>query len=88
MDQLKEMQQSDRPEGRKWALFMVAGGHFAGAVVRVGRPQQAEEDVAKGKKGKSKKPQPDTEILLHKTFHRYTSELTVFVIYTANDPAL
>ncbi len=54
---------------------MVAGGHFAGAVVRVQRPEDDEEneDGKASKKGKQKKPKPDTEVLKHKTFHRYTS---------------
>lgn len=26
------------PGGRRWAMFMVAGGHFAGMIVRVSRP--------------------------------------------------
>ncbi|KAJ7918760.1 hypothetical protein B0H13DRAFT_1991605 [Mycena leptocephala] len=42
--ELKRMQTG----GRTWAMFMVAGGHFAGAI-------------------------PDTEVLNHKTFHRYTT---------------
>lgn len=66
LDELKEMQQGRE---RKWALFMVAGGHFAGAVVRVSRPDAGEE-VGKTKK----KPKQDMEVLRHKTFHRYTSE--------------
>jgi Bacteroidetes VLRF1 release factor len=54
---------------------MVAGGHFAGAVVRVARGNivDGEDASAKPKKGKVKRPPPDNEILLHKTFHRYTS---------------
>jgi hypothetical protein len=65
-------------DGRKWAMFMVAGGHFAGAVVRVSRPDEDEENEDEGtakKKKKPKKPKPDTEVLKHKTFHRYTSNL-------------
>lgn len=54
-------------------MFMVAGGHFAGAVVRVSRdPDEDDEPSAKSKK--QRKPKPDTEVLLHKTFHRYTSK--------------
>ncbi len=48
---------------------MVAGGHFAGVVVRVSRPSIAPEQG----KGKQKKAAPEMEILRHKTFHRYTS---------------
>jgi len=71
LDVLKSMQ-IKRPNGRKWALFMVAGGHFAGAVVSVSRPGEEEEASASSKK--PKRPQPDTEVLRHKTFHRYTSK--------------
>ena len=74
---LKElrMMQSPVPEGRTWAMFMIAGGHFAGAVVRVGRPDDGDPDGENGVRKKPKRPKPDTEVLLHKTFHRYTSEL-------------
>ena len=65
--------QTPVPGGRKWAMFMVAGGHFAGLVARVSKPS---EGGAPPQKGKQKKPVPDVEILLHKTFHRYTSEQT------------
>ncbi|KAF9245288.1 hypothetical protein BU15DRAFT_85621 [Melanogaster broomeanus] len=60
--------------GRKWALFMVAGGHFAGAVVRVSRAVAEQDDVVSTKvKRKPPKPKPETEVLSHKTFHRYTT---------------
>ena len=50
--------QNGGAEGRTWALFMVAGGHFAGAVVRVKRPDDdGDDDLAPTKKGKQKKPQ-------------------------------
>ena len=74
LDQLKEMQNCKEAEGKKWALFLVAGGHFAGAVVRVHRDRSKEDDAGKTKKGKPKKAIPDTEVIAHKTFHRYTSE--------------
>lgn len=61
-------------EGRKWAMFMVAGGHFAGAVVRVGRIADEEDEVLQTRKRKPPKPKPETEVLKHKTFHRYTSK--------------
>lgn len=73
LEELKQMQKGAGDEGRKWALFMVAGGHFAGAVVRVSRPEGEEDDAGVTKKGKPKKPKPDTEVLKHKTFHRYTT---------------
>jgi len=62
-------------------MFMVAGGHFAGAVVRVSKPDEEDAPDAEpaGRKKKAmKKPKPEVEVLLHKTFHRYTStSLTV-----------
>lgn len=74
MDELRAVQSGGGESGRKWALFMTAGGHFAGAVVRVSRPDGEERDEGGlTKKGKPKKPKPDAEVLLHKTFHRYTS---------------
>lgn len=57
--------------GRQWAMFMVAGGHFAGAVVRVSKTGQENEVPSNNKK---KKPVVETEVLRHKTFHRYTSQ--------------
>ena len=60
-------------DGRTWALFMTAGGHFAGAIVRVKRPDVDDDDGGLTKKGKPKRPKPEVEVLKHKTFHRYTS---------------
>ena len=74
LDQLREMQNCEEAEGKKWALFLVAGGHFAGAVVRVHRDRPKDNDGGKTKKGKPKKMIPDTELIVHKTFHRYTSK--------------
>lgn len=74
--ELKDMQNVVE-DGRKWAMFMVAGGHFAGAIVRVSKSEEDEEPVDEGsskKRKKPKKPKPDTEVLKHKTFHRYTSK--------------
>lgn len=63
-------------DGRTWAMFMVAGGHFAGAIVRVSTPDQNDEaDDIKTKKTLKH----DTEVLRHKTFHRYTSLCTFLV---------
>ncbi|KAI0825870.1 hypothetical protein BC629DRAFT_1277071 [Irpex lacteus] len=75
LDELKAMQGGGGGEnGRKWALFMTAGGHFAGAIVRVSKPDGEDyEEPGTTKRGKQKKPKPDTEVLLHKTFHRYTT---------------
>jgi hypothetical protein len=67
------MQVSGGPEGRKWAMFMTAGGHFAGIIVRVSKPEVEEDNSKTPKQKRLKRPRPDTEVLLHKTFHRYTS---------------
>ncbi|PSR90572.1 hypothetical protein PHLCEN_2v4865 [Hermanssonia centrifuga] len=89
LEALKAMQSRIEGEGRTWALFMVAGGHFAGAVVRVQRPEDDEEteDGKAGKKGKQKKTKPDTEVLKHKTFHRYTTRRKQGGSQGANDNA-
>lgn len=60
--------QTQGSDDRLWTMLATAGGHFAGLVVRVKIPR---EDGA----SKSKKPMPEMEIIKHKTFHRYTSEL-------------
>lgn len=54
---------------------MVAGGHFAGAVVRVSRSDDDKKEEAEASQGKKKpkRPKPEIEVLKHKTFHRYTS---------------
>ncbi|KIK48180.1 hypothetical protein CY34DRAFT_798560 [Suillus luteus UH-Slu-Lm8-n1] len=71
--ELKSIQ--ERVEGgRKWAMFMVAGGHFAGAIVEVSRPAEDKDSTISAKaKKKPQKPKPETSILKHKTFHRYTT---------------
>jgi len=58
-------------DGKLWTLFMIAGGHFAGMVVRVCKP--ASERNSKTNTSKTSK-KVDMEIILHKTFHRYTSK--------------
>jgi hypothetical protein len=85
LDELKNMQGRYGEHGRMWAMFMVAGGHFAGSIVKVTHPEEepdaAEEEQAGGEaEGKRKKknikfrkPKPEVEVLKHKTFHRYTS---------------
>ena len=62
---------------------MVAGGHFAGLVVRVRRPDgdEEEEESLTGKKKKKQKPKPEIEVLKHKTFHRYTSTFIEYPYY-------
>jgi Bacteroidetes VLRF1 release factor len=73
IEELKSLQTSGGPDGRKWAMFMTAGGHFAGIIVRVSKPEIEEEISKTAKQKRLKRPRPDTEVLLHKTFHRYTS---------------
>ncbi|KAJ3865890.1 hypothetical protein EV359DRAFT_62791 [Lentinula novae-zelandiae] len=65
---LKDLQEA-KSGGRSWAMFMVAGGHFAGAIVRVSNAGKESEVQSK----KTKKPVSDMEVLRHKTFHRYTT---------------
>ncbi|KAG6334192.1 hypothetical protein ID866_4892 [Astraeus odoratus] len=73
LSELKEMQ-TPVEGGRKWAMFMVAGGHFAGAIVRVSQPAEEREAPAPvNPKKKPQKPKPETFVLRHKTFHRYTT---------------
>ncbi|KAF9447512.1 hypothetical protein P691DRAFT_802247 [Macrolepiota fuliginosa MF-IS2] len=90
LDELKGMQRGG-PEGRTWAMFMVAGGHFAGALVKVGRSDEEmteeAEEAAPGKRRKQKKPKPETEILRHKTFHRYTTRKKQGGSQSTNDNA-
>jgi hypothetical protein len=71
------------PDGRKWAMFLVAGGHFAGAIVRVSSAEDEGEEIQKSRKAKQRKPKPDTEVLLHKTFHRYTSEFFCYSSFSS-----
>lgn len=82
LDQLREIQNCQEAEGKKWALFLVAGGHFAGAVVRVHRDRSKDDDGGKTKRGKPKRVIPDTEVILHKTFHRYTSQFRLSTVLT------
>lgn len=73
LSELKSIQ--ERVEGgRKWAMFMVAGGHFAGAIVEVSRPAEDQDFTISAKaRKKPQKPKSETSILKHKTFHRYTT---------------
>lgn len=56
-------------------MLMVAGGHFAGLVAQVRRSDEANAEDSGGKK---KKHKPEIEVIKHKTFHRYTSQLFCF----------
>ncbi|KZP01617.1 hypothetical protein CALVIDRAFT_474488 [Calocera viscosa TUFC12733] len=87
VEAVKEMQDGGE-EGRLWTLFATAGGHFAGMVVRVKRPNFVEEEeTGKGKK-KKQKPKPDEmEVVYHKTFHRYTTRRKQGGSQSLNDEA-
>jgi hypothetical protein len=78
VSELKSMQEP-KPDGRLWTMIMIAGGHFAAIVVRIQSPIE-EEPAASLRKGKQRKPKQDYEVLLHKTFHRYTSMFVYFLI--------
>lgn len=85
-------------EGRQWAVFMTAGGHFAGAVIRVSKSvaekiaeaaeaaAAAAAPAAPKKKSKASKVPPKPafflEVIRHKTFHRYTSSYTTSISYS------
>ncbi|CCM00373.1 uncharacterized protein FIBRA_02403 [Fibroporia radiculosa] len=87
LNELKEMQKGGE-EGRSWAMFLVAGGHFAGAIVRVKHPDGEDENQGSlTKKGKPRKLKPDTEVLKHKTFHRYTTRRKQGGSQSVNDNA-
>jgi hypothetical protein len=71
VNELKHMQTA--PEGsRIWTMLMTAGGHFAGMVVRVSESKGNSSSSHSKAKGHHQKP--DFEVILHKTFHRYTSK--------------
>ncbi|QRW17078.1 cytoplasmic protein [Rhizoctonia solani] len=72
--------QSDGPEDRLWTMLATAGGHFAGLVVRVKIPRQAESS-------RNKKAAPEMEIIKHKTFHRYTTRRKQGGSQSVNDNA-
>lgn len=73
-------------EGRIWTVFMTAGGHFAGVVVRV-CPPDPEEGAAPSKAAKHKKGKQHVEVLRHKTFHRYTTRRKQGGSQSVNDNA-
>ncbi|EIN06119.1 hypothetical protein PUNSTDRAFT_73374 [Punctularia strigosozonata HHB-11173 SS5] len=102
LDELKAMQRNHGEHGRTWAMFMTAGGHFAGSIVRVSHPDEDPDAVEEGerqgadaedgggrrkKKIKVKKPKPEVEILKHKTFHRYTTRRKQGGSQSLNDQA-
>lgn len=86
VQELRDMQDGGE-EGRQWAVFMTAGGHFAGAVIRVSKSvaektaeateAAAAASAAPKKKTKASKVPPKPafflEVIQHKTFHRYTT---------------
>ncbi|KAI0705150.1 hypothetical protein BC835DRAFT_1499259 [Cytidiella melzeri] len=88
LHELRALQVGGGELGRTWALFMTAGGHFAGAIVRVSRPDDEEyEEPVVTKRGRPQKPKPDTEVLFHKTFHRYTTRRKQGGAQSTNDNA-
>jgi Bacteroidetes VLRF1 release factor len=52
---------------RMWTMIMVGGGHFAAAVIDVGKSRAQENNSSRA-----------TSVIAHKTFHRYTSKYFVF----------
>ncbi|KAF8998549.1 hypothetical protein BDQ17DRAFT_1543980 [Cyathus striatus] len=85
LNALKDMQEKRE---RTWAMFMVAGGHFAGALVRVSQDiEDDEDDGGKKKKQKKLKQKVETEVLKHKTFHRYTTRRKQGGSQSVNDNA-
>ncbi|KAI6044255.1 hypothetical protein EDC04DRAFT_2643746 [Pisolithus marmoratus] len=86
LSELKQMQ-TPMEGGRKWAVFMVAGGHFAGAIVRVSRPAEEEVPVPASARKKPPKAKPETLIVKHKTFHRYTTRRKQGGSQSVNDNA-
>ncbi|KAI0255834.1 hypothetical protein BJV78DRAFT_1173686 [Lactifluus subvellereus] len=87
IDELRSMQTGGGPEGRKWAMFMTAGGHFAGVIARVSKSDVEEENTKTAKQKRLKRPRLDTEVLLHKTFHRYTTRRKQGGSQSVNDNA-
>ncbi|KAF7309635.1 bVLRF1 domain-containing protein [Mycena indigotica] len=85
LGQLRQMQHGERT----WAMFMVAGGHFAGAIVRVsdGADRGPNDSEPNSQKKKQKRPKTDTEVLKHKTFHRYTTRRKQGGSQSVNDNA-
>lgn len=62
---LQEPQAEPTPfDQRKWAIFLIGGGHFAGAVLSL-VPKYVKQ---------SGKFEREVEVLAHKTIHRYTSK--------------
>jgi hypothetical protein len=72
--ELKAMQDGNQGE-KLWTLLMTAGGHFAGIVVRINQMN--------GQKIKGKHRPAEYEVVLHKTFHRYTSGSRCLPLKTA-----
>lgn len=98
--ELREMQDGGE-EGRQWAVFMTAGGHFAGAVIRVSKSieektAEAAETAAAASAAPKKKPKASKappkpafflEVIRHKTFHRYTTRRKQGGSQSVNDNA-
>ncbi len=76
------MQLGGGKPGRLWTILMIAGGHFAGMVVRVRGAEESFHNSQHGGSSKTKKAGNGAgyEILHHKTFHRYTSGCTALLV--------
>ncbi|KAJ2964557.1 hypothetical protein NQZ79_g533 [Umbelopsis isabellina] len=61
---------------RTWTMIMVGGGHFAAAVIDVGKSQAQENNSSRA-----------TSVIAHKTFHRYTTRRKQGGSQQANDNA-
>ncbi|KAI9289417.1 hypothetical protein BC943DRAFT_271894 [Umbelopsis sp. AD052] len=61
---------------RMWTMIMVGGGHFAAAVIDVGKSRAQESNSSRA-----------TSVIAHKTFHRYTTRRKQGGGQSANDNA-
>ncbi|CAO3675780.1 unnamed protein product [Umbelopsis ramanniana] len=61
---------------RMWTMIMVGGGHFAAAVIDVGKSRAQESNSSRA-----------TSVIAHKTFHRYTTRRKQGGAQSANDNA-
>ncbi|CAG7851549.1 SubName: Full=Uncharacterized protein {ECO:0000313/EMBL:CCA67468.1} [Serendipita indica DSM 11827] len=76
--ELKRMQEHPSEDGRLWTMLMIAGGHFAGMVRKRVPPLERRREKHK---------LPDYEVVLHKTFHRYTTRRKQGGSQSVNDNA-
>ncbi|KAG8997783.1 hypothetical protein FRB94_007466 [Tulasnella sp. JGI-2019a] len=89
VNELRTMQDGGQ-HGRQWAVFMTAGGHFAGSIIRVCYPKEDTPDKGPGTtktKSKGGQKKPELEVIRHKTFHRYTTRRKQGGSQSVNDNA-